>query len=40
MCVYIYICLFSGAACPTIAKVPNVMVIHGEGEGTLEHMKV
>ncbi|KAJ6706885.1 TYROSYL-DNA PHOSPHODIESTERASE 1 [Salix viminalis] len=27
------------SACPTIAKVPNVMVIHGEGEGTLEHMK-
>lgn len=31
---------FSDAACPTIAKVPNVMVIHGEGDGTLEHMKV
>ncbi|KAH8512075.1 hypothetical protein H0E87_009321 [Populus deltoides] len=27
------------SACPTIAKVPNVMVIHGEGDGTLEHMK-
>ncbi|KAJ6767289.1 TYROSYL-DNA PHOSPHODIESTERASE 1 [Salix purpurea] len=27
------------SACPTIAKVPHVMVIHGEGEGTLEHMK-
>ena len=31
---------FSDAACPTIGKVPNVMVIHGEGDGTLEHMKV
>ncbi|XP_038712093.1 tyrosyl-DNA phosphodiesterase 1 isoform X2 [Tripterygium wilfordii] len=26
-------------ACPTLAKIPHVMVIHGEGDGTLEHMK-
>ncbi|KAK6932362.1 Tyrosyl-DNA phosphodiesterase I [Dillenia turbinata] len=26
-------------ACPTLKKVPNVLVIHGEGDGTLGHMK-
>ncbi|KAH7569520.1 hypothetical protein ACOSP7_012962 [Xanthoceras sorbifolium] len=26
-------------ACPALAKVPHVLVIHGEGDGTLEHMK-
>ncbi|TXG47099.1 hypothetical protein EZV62_026393 [Acer yangbiense] len=26
-------------ACPSLAKVPHVLVIHGEGDGTLEHMK-
>ncbi|XP_022142241.1 tyrosyl-DNA phosphodiesterase 1 [Momordica charantia] len=26
-------------ACPTLAKVPHVLVIHGEGDGTLDHMK-
>ncbi|CAI0468154.1 unnamed protein product [Linum tenue] len=27
------------SACPTLSKVPNVLVIHGEGEGTVEQMK-
>ncbi|KAJ4838737.1 tyrosyl-DNA phosphodiesterase 1 [Turnera subulata] len=27
------------SACPALAKVPHVMVVHGEGDGTLEHMK-
>lgn len=27
-------------ACPTLAKIPHVLVIHGEGDGTLDHMKV
>ncbi|XP_015574204.1 tyrosyl-DNA phosphodiesterase 1 isoform X1 [Ricinus communis] len=27
------------SACPALAKVPNVLVLHGEGDGTLEHMK-
>lgn len=27
-------------ACPKIAKVPHVLVIHGEGDGTLDYMKV
>lgn len=31
---------FCGVACPTLAKVPRVMVVHGEGDGTLEQMKV
>ncbi|KAM2481639.1 hypothetical protein PS1_005123 [Malus domestica] len=26
-------------ACPSIAKVPHVLVIHGEGDGTLDYMK-
>lgn len=26
-------------ACPKIAKVPHVLVIHGEGDGTLDYMK-
>ncbi|GAB2298826.1 hypothetical protein Dimus_032903 [Dionaea muscipula] len=26
-------------ACPTLKKVPHVLVVHGEGDGTLEHMK-
>ncbi|KAK2644410.1 hypothetical protein Ddye_019605 [Dipteronia dyeriana] len=26
-------------ACPALAKVPHVLVVHGEGDGTLEHMK-
>ncbi|XP_030533343.1 tyrosyl-DNA phosphodiesterase 1 isoform X2 [Rhodamnia argentea] len=26
-------------ACPILAKVPHVLVIHGEGDGTLDHMK-
>ncbi|KAJ4703195.1 Tyrosyl-DNA phosphodiesterase 1 [Melia azedarach] len=26
-------------ACPILAKIPHVLVIHGEGDGTLEHMK-
>ncbi|KAI6704001.1 hypothetical protein NL676_013137 [Syzygium grande] len=26
-------------ACPILAKVPRVLVIHGEGDGTLDHMK-
>lgn len=28
------------AACPALAKVPQVLVIHGEGDGTLDNMKV
>lgn len=28
------------AACPTLAKVPHVLVVHGEGDVTLNHMKV
>lgn len=27
-------------ACPILAKIPRVLVIHGEGDGTLDHMKV
>lgn len=23
-----------------LAKIPNVMVVHGEADGTLDHMKV
>ncbi|XP_044461851.1 tyrosyl-DNA phosphodiesterase 1 isoform X2 [Mangifera indica] len=26
-------------ACSTLAKIPNVLVIHGEGDSTVEHMK-
>lgn len=26
-------------ACPTLTKIPNVLVLHGEGDGTLDHMK-
>ncbi|KAM7255296.1 hypothetical protein ACFE04_020537 [Oxalis oulophora] len=26
-------------ACPVLKKVPHVLVIHGEGDGTLDHMK-
>ncbi|XP_051128605.1 tyrosyl-DNA phosphodiesterase 1 isoform X2 [Andrographis paniculata] len=26
-------------ACPMLRRVPRVLVIHGEGDGTLEHMK-
>ncbi|MCD7451067.1 hypothetical protein HAX54_009438 [Datura stramonium] len=27
------------AACPTLKRIPNVLVIHGEGDGSLECMK-
>ncbi|KAL0363254.1 UNVERIFIED_CONTAM: Tyrosyl-DNA phosphodiesterase 1 [Sesamum calycinum] len=27
------------SACPALKRVPNVLVIHGEGDGTLEYMK-
>ncbi|KAL5578945.1 hypothetical protein UlMin_011387 [Ulmus minor] len=27
------------SACPTLAKIRQVLVIHGEGDGTLDHMK-
>lgn len=27
-------------ACPMLKRVPHVLVIHGEGDGTLEYMKV
>ncbi|KAL0398727.1 UNVERIFIED_CONTAM: Tyrosyl-DNA phosphodiesterase 1 [Sesamum radiatum] len=27
------------SACPNLKRVPNVLVIHGEGDGTLEYMK-
>ncbi|PON39438.1 Tyrosyl-DNA phosphodiesterase I [Parasponia andersonii] len=27
------------AACPLLAKIPQVLVVHGEGDGTLDHMK-
>ncbi|KAG8385702.1 hypothetical protein BUALT_Bualt03G0072600 [Buddleja alternifolia] len=27
------------SACPMLKRVPQVLVIHGEGDGTLEHMK-
>ncbi|KAI4368211.1 hypothetical protein MLD38_016795 [Melastoma candidum] len=26
-------------ACPSLASIPHVLVIHGEGDGTLDHMK-
>ncbi|XP_024159807.1 tyrosyl-DNA phosphodiesterase 1 isoform X2 [Rosa chinensis] len=26
-------------ACPTVAKIPHVLVVHGEGDGTLDYMK-
>ncbi|XP_059437663.1 tyrosyl-DNA phosphodiesterase 1 [Corylus avellana] len=26
-------------ACPTLAKIPHLLVVHGEGDGTLDHMK-
>lgn len=28
------------SSCPTLAKIPHVLVIHGEGDGTLDHMKL
>lgn len=28
------------AACPALKKVPHVLVIHGESDATVEHMKV
>lgn len=31
---------FPTVACPTLAKIPQVLVIHGEGDGTVDHMKV
>ena len=31
---------FLDVACPTLTKIPNVLVLHGEGDGTLDHMKV
>ncbi|XP_042517578.1 tyrosyl-DNA phosphodiesterase 1 isoform X2 [Macadamia integrifolia] len=27
------------SACPAIKKIPHVLVIHGEGDGTLDHLK-
>ncbi|KAF8410690.1 hypothetical protein HHK36_003223 [Tetracentron sinense] len=27
------------SACPTLTKIPRVLVIHGEGDGTLDHLK-
>ncbi|XP_010317667.1 tyrosyl-DNA phosphodiesterase 1 [Solanum lycopersicum] len=27
------------SACPTLKRIPNVLVIHGEGDGTMEYMK-
>ncbi|VFQ81701.1 unnamed protein product [Cuscuta campestris] len=27
------------SACPTLKKIPQVLVIHGEGDSTVEHMK-
>ncbi|XP_050367388.1 tyrosyl-DNA phosphodiesterase 1 [Argentina anserina] len=26
-------------ACPAVAKIPHVLVVHGEGDGTLDYMK-
>ncbi|KAF5474729.1 hypothetical protein F2P56_006600 [Juglans regia] len=26
-------------ACPALGKIPHVLVVHGEGDGTLDHMK-
>lgn len=26
-------------ACPILTKIPHVLVVHGEGDGTLDHMK-
>lgn len=31
---------FRCVACPALAKIPHVLVVHGEGDGTLDHMKV
>lgn len=31
---------FPVVACPMLKKVPQVLVIHGEGDGTVEYMKV
>lgn len=31
---------FLDVACPTLSKIPHVLVVHGEGDGTLDHMKV
>lgn len=31
---------FLVVACPMLKKVPQVLVIHGEGDGTVEYMKV
>ncbi|XP_043688917.1 tyrosyl-DNA phosphodiesterase 1 isoform X2 [Telopea speciosissima] len=28
------------SACPAIRKIPHVLIIHGEGDGTLDHLKV
>lgn len=30
----------SAAACPMLKKVPQVLVVHGESDGTVEYMKV
>lgn len=30
----------SPVACPILAKTPQVLVIHGEGDGIMDHMKV
>ncbi|XP_043688920.1 tyrosyl-DNA phosphodiesterase 1 isoform X4 [Telopea speciosissima] len=27
------------SACPAIRKIPHVLIIHGEGDGTLDHLK-
>nr|XP_016493900.1 PREDICTED: tyrosyl-DNA phosphodiesterase 1-like isoform X2 [Nicotiana tabacum] len=27
------------SACPALKRIPNVLVIHGEGDGVMEHMK-
>lgn len=37
---YYYWIPFLDVVCPTLAKTPHVLVLHGEGDGTLDHMKV
>ena len=37
---YYYWIPFLDVACPTLEKTTHVLVLHGEGDGTLDHMKV
>lgn len=38
--VNLFLPVLSNAACPALKRIPNVLIIHGEGDGVMEHMKV